>query len=134
MVKKSLASLPHLADFEYAAMDCIAVELGHDAIVRESEMEVVKGYDIYPNDSKITQEELTDAVVKGMWKFSKYDLVLVWLNVGRYRDAFLKAIKKNGDAIRFEIFDRRGKYLRVGWGIKQFVYFVRRKLQESLPR
>ncbi|MFY9461948.1 MAG: hypothetical protein WAP51_01975 [Candidatus Sungiibacteriota bacterium] len=133
MVKSWLRPLENLADFEFAAMDCIAVELGRDAIVREREMRVVKGRDVYPNDSKITQPELAFAVMKGWRKFEPYDLVLVWLNVKRYREAFLVAHDLHRQPGKFKIFDRRGRYYRIGWGIRRFQAFARRALKDFKP-
>lgn len=131
LAKKYLKRLEEEACLEFAAVDCIAAELRNDAIVLESEMDIVKGYDIHPSKSKINQSELSKSIVSGLKKLKKYKSMIVWLNIKQYHQAFMSALASEElDPTSLPpvyVFYKKGRF---NCGIKKFAQFVRESIKD----
>ncbi len=113
-----------------AAVDCIPFKMSlGDCVVLETEMDRVKGYDVYPSYDERVVDGLTDCIERGLRRvLPLFDIIYVVLNVPLYQVCVKKALSriKSDKIVYVEPGDNRpGKFA-------QFVKRVVRRIAREL--
>jgi len=110
----------NLENVMFGAIDCIPVfTRGEDAIVLETEMDCVRGFDIYPEYRREKVDRIARGIVKGLLRVHKsFSRIIILLNVKLYIEATKRALELIPQNIRQKmefhyVLGKPGKFLRL---------------------